>query len=339
MSVSLHRVTKSFGARREPKTAVLQAIELEAGDGEMLVVVGPSGSGKTTLLRCIAGLEELDEGSILVGGRDVTAEEPGQRDVAMVFQELALYPHLTVRANIAFGLRARKTDPRNIETTLTEAARVLELDGLLDRLPSQLSGGERQRVALARAIVRQPTAFLFDEPLSNLDPSLRSKARVELRSLQKELARTAIYVTHDQVEAMTLGDRIAVLREGRVEQVGRPLDLYDDPASAFVARFLGTPPMNILPSNLLAEDRRKAPVFGVRPELVRLDARGPIRGTVRLVEQIGASSVVHVDTGMGDLLIRTPSRDVARAGEEIAASFDDADIRYFDSDDGPAVAR
>lgn len=338
MSVSLRGITKGFTARRGAETPVLHGIDLDVSDGEMLVIVGPSGSGKTTLLRCIAGLEEPDSGSISVGGRDVTNADPGERDVAMVFQELALYPHLNVKGNIAFGLRARKLSRDRIEGAVAKAAETLELTGYLDRLPSELSGGERQRVALARAIVRDPTAFLLDEPLSNLDPALRTRARVEIRALQRQLGRTAIYVTHDQVEAMTLGDRIAVLRAGRVEQVGPPLELYDHPATAFVAGFLGAPPMNILPSDLLAPEHRRAPVFGIRPERVRLRDTDPrIRTKVVLVEHIGSSTVVHLETGDGPLIARTSDRDVPSPGESVDIGFDDSDIRYFESEDGRAV--
>ena len=338
MSLSLRGIEKTFSVRRGPPTPVLHGIDLDVAEGEMLVIVGPSGSGKTTLLRCIAGLEEIDGGAVVVGGRDVTNDEPGERDVAMVFQELALYPHLTVRSNISFGLRARKADPQTIDTAVTDAARTLELEGLLDRLPSQLSGGERQRVALARAIVRDPTAFLLDEPLSNLDPALRTRARVEIKTLQQRLGRTAVYVTHDQVEAMTLGDRIAVLRDGRVEQVGAPLDLYDRPATAFVGRFLGTPPMNILSTEVLTPERRKAPTFGIRPERVRLDGSGDgVPATVRVVEQIGSSTLVHLDTAHGSLVVRTDDRRVPDLGVGVHVSFADEHIRYFESDDGRAL--
>lgn len=338
MSLSLRGIEKSFSARRGPPTPVLHGIDLDVADGEMLVIVGPSGSGKTTLLRCIAGLEEIDAGAVIVGARDVTREEPGKRDVAMVFQELALYPHLTVRSNISFGLRARKVGSEDIAAAVTEAARTLELDGFLDRLPSQLSGGERQRVALARAIVRDPAAFLLDEPLSNLDPALRTRARVEIKMLQQRLGRTAVYVTHDQVEAMTLGDRIAVLRDGRVEQVGPPLELYDRPATAFVGRFLGTPPMNILSSEFLPPDRRKAPAFGIRPERVRITgAGGGLPARVRVVEQIGSSTLVHLDTSHGELVARTDDRRVPEPGAAVHVSFEDEHLSYFESEDGRAL--
>ncbi|MDQ3941310.1 MAG: ABC transporter ATP-binding protein [Actinomycetota bacterium] len=339
MTVSVRGVTKRFTARGAASTVVLDGVDLDVDDRELLVVVGPSGSGKTTLLRCIAGLTDVDAGTIRVGGRDVTRADPGDRDVAMVFQELALYPHISVRANISFGLRARKIPDRQIAERVGRAADVLDLTAVLDRRPSQLSGGERQRVALARAIVREPTAFLLDEPLSNLDPALRTRARVEIKALQRNLAKATLYVTHDQVEAMTLGDRVAVLRAGRLEQVGPPLEVYDYPLTAFVGRFLGTPPMNILSSDLLPSDRRAAPVFGIRAERIRLtDIGAGIPARISLVEQVGASTVVHLETSAGPLLVRLERGDVPGPGAEIGISFDDGDIRYFAGEDGPAVA-
>ena len=339
MTVSLRGVSKAYAVRRGVETPAIHHIDLDVDDEEFLVVVGPSGSGKTTLLRCVAGLAQPDSGTIVVGGRDVTHEEPGARDVAMVFQELALYPHMTVKANIAFGLKARKVDAREIEERVSRASAVLDLTEVLDRMPAELSGGERQRVALARAIVREPTAFLLDEPLSNLDPALRNRARVEIKALQRQLRRSALYVTHDQVEAMTLGDRVAVLRDGQLEQVGTPLEIYDHPMTAFVGRFLGTPPMNILPSSLLPADRRVAPVFGIRAELIRLgEGPGVFTARVALVEQIGASTVVHLEADGNEIVARTATREVAGVGSDVTVSFSDGDVRYFESADGRAVA-
>ena len=339
MTVSLRGVTKTFVARRGDETPAVHEIDLDVDDRELLVVVGPSGSGKTTLLRCIAGLTPVDGGTISVAGRDVTREDPGQRDIAMVFQELALFPHMTVRANISFGLRARKVATDEIAARVGRAADTLDLTKVLDRSPSELSGGERQRVALARAIVREPTVFLMDEPLSDLDPALRSRARVEIRELQRHLERSMLYVTHDQVEAMTLGDRVAVLRDGRLEQVGPPLEVYDHPLSAFVGRFLGTPPMNILPTRLLPADRRAAPVFGIRAEKLRLRP-GPtaIRAEVVLVEQIGASTVVHLEADGETLAARVEEREVPSPGTTVDLSFEDDDLHFFESDEGRAVA-
>lgn len=339
MTLSLRDVSKAFVASRGAETPALHDVSLDVDDRELLVVVGPSGSGKSTLLRCVAGLTRPDSGRIFVRDRDVTATEPGDRDVAMVFQELALYPHMTVRSNISFGLRARKTPSSKIESRIQKASAALDLVQVLDRMPSELSGGERQRVALARAIVREPTAFLLDEPLSNLDPALRTRARVEIKALQRQLERSMLYVTHDQVEAMTLGDRIAVLRGGRVEQVGSPLEVYDHPMTAFVGRFIGSPAMNILPTRLLAPERRGAPFFGVRPERMRLEADDPrFSATVILLEHIGASTVVHLEAAGEPVMMRAEHRDVAAVGSEVGVSFHDEDIRYFESADGRAVA-
>ena len=339
MTVSLRGVSKAFVARRGAETPAIHEVTLDVDESELLVVVGPSGSGKTTLLRCVAGLTPVDSGTISVGGRDVTDESAGDRDVAMVFQELALYPHMTVRANIAFGLKARKTPADEIAARIDRAASTLALAEVLDRTPDELSGGERQRVALARAMVREPTVFLLDEPLSNLDPALRTRSRVEIKSLQKHLQRSMLYVTHDQVEAMTLGDRIAVLRDGHVEQVGTPLEVYDHPMSAFVGRFMGTPPMNILPSRLLPADRRIASTFGVRAERIRLGQEDPVfTATVHGVEQLGASAVIHMASDGVEIVARSGAREVPSPGQLVGISFDDHDVRFFDSDDGRAVA-
>ena len=340
MTVSLRGVSKSFVARRGAEAQAIHEIDLDVDDRELMVVVGPSGSGKTTLLRCVAGLTRADAGTISVGGRDVTNLDAGQRDIAMVFQELALYPHMSVRANIAFGLKARKVPLGEIAARVERAASTLDLGAVLDRTPDELSGGERQRVALARAIVREPAVFLLDEPLSNLDPALRTHSRVEIKALQRHLQRSMLYVTHDQVEAMTLGDRIAVLRDGHLAQVGAPLEVYDHPMSAFVGRFLGTPPMNVLPARLLPADRRVAPAFGVRPEQIRLGESPPsFTATVTLVEQVGATTVVHLEADGISFIARRNHRDGPGPGEKIGVSFADADLRYFESEDGRAVAR
>lgn len=339
MTVSLRGVSKAFVARRGAETPAIHEITFDVDESELLVVVGPSGSGKTTLLRCIAGLTSVDSGTISVGGRDVTNVSAADRDVAMVFQELALYPHMTVRANIAFGLKARKTPATELDARLDRAASTLALTEVLERTPDELSGGERQRVALARAMVREPTVFLLDEPLSNLDPALRTRSRVEIKSLQKHLQRSMLYVTHDQVEAMTMGDRIAVLRDGHVEQVGTPLEVYDHPMSAFVGRFMGTPPMNILPSRLLPADRRIASTFGVRAERIRLgEDDSAFSATVRGVEQLGASAVIHLESDGIEIVARSGDRAVPSPGALVGISFDDHDVRFFDADDGRAVA-
>ena len=325
-------MSKSFDARGRTLRA-LQELTLEVPDGQMLVVVGPSGSGKSTLLRCVAGLEEPDAGRIRVGGRDVTTAAPGDRDVAMVFQDYALYPHLSVGDNIAFGLRARGTDAAEIEAKVQEAARTLSIEHALDRSPNALSGGERQRVALARAMVRKPEAFLLDEPLSNLDAELRAQTRLEIRELQRRLRVTTLYVTHDQIEAMTMGDIVAVLRAGRVEQLGPPAQVYDSPANTFVARFLGSPPMNVVAAatlSLALEDG----YIGIRPERIELveGTSGRLNGTISAVEHIGSDAIAHVTVGEEHLLVRCDSRSAPTIGAHVGLMFADTDLRRFDAD-------
>src|SRR6185437_11126202 len=248
-SVSVQALDKQFG-----QTRVLSGVSLEIPDGAFAVLVGPSGCGKSTLLRLLAGLEQADTGAIRFGGRDVTRLEPRERDIAMVFQSYALYPHLTVRDNLAFGLKLRKADPAEIARRVAEASEMLGLGPLLDRLPRMLSGGQRQRVAMGRAIVRRPQLFLFDEPLSNLDAALRAQVRVDIRKLHDRLGATSVYVTHDQVEAMTLADVLFVLNKGKVEQAGAPLEIYSRPATRFVAGFMGSPAMNFFPGVLEEEN-------------------------------------------------------------------------------------
>src|SRR5262245_10843228 len=261
----------------------LAGIHLEVENGELLVLVGPSGCGKSTLLRLIAGLDSPTAGRILIDGIDVTAVPPQQRDLAMVFQGYALYPHMTVYQNLAYSLRVRRSDAATIDARVTAAADALELTPLLGRRPAQLSGGQRQRVALGRALVREPKAFLLDEPLSNLDPSLRTQARAEILRLQRKLGATMIYVTHDQEEALTLGHRVAVMRDGRLEQLATPADLYDRPANAFVARFIGSPPMNLLPAAALGVAAPPESIVGIRPHDALLGEEG-VRATVDVIE-------------------------------------------------------
>ncbi len=267
--LTLDRVVKRFGS-----TTVVDGVSLSAERGEFVVFVGPSGCGKSTLLRMIAGLEEISAGDVSIDGRVVTGVAPADRQVAMVFQSYALYPHMSVRDNIAFGLKMAKTPRDQIAGRVAEAARILQIEMLLDRKPRQLSGGQRQRVAIGRAIVRQPKLFLFDEPLSNLDAELRTQMRVEIAKLHRALGATMIYVTHDQIEAMTLADRIVVLRAGRVEQIGTPTDLYDRPANVFVAGFIGSPKMNFLPATIKDIDGSTARV--AHPALVGGDVRVPL---------------------------------------------------------------
>jgi len=272
----------------------IRPLDLAIDAGEFLVLVGPSGCGKSTLLRLLAGLETPTSGRIAIGGVDVTGLPPQARDLAMVFQSYALYPHMSVRGNLAYGLQVRRTDPQVVTRRVAAVAAALDLGDLLDRRPAQLSGGERQRVALGRAMVRQPKAFLLDEPLSNLDPALRAQARAELRRLHRALAVTMVYVTHDQEEAMTLGGRVAVLRDGAIEQVAPPLDVYAEPVNTFVARFIGAPPMNLVPAALLAIDAAPGLLAGVRPQDVALVTSGSLRATVDFVEPRGHDSVVHL---------------------------------------------
>ncbi len=298
-SVVLKNIRKSFGA-----VEVIKGIDLTISPGEFCVFVGPSGCGKSTLLRIIAGLEEASTGAIEIGGQDVTQAEPSSRGIAMVFQSYALYPHLTVRDNIGFGLSLAKRPKAEIAQRVGAAAEALQLTPLLDRKPKALSGGQRQRVAIGRAIVRDPKVFLFDEPLSNLDAALRAQMRIELSDLHRKLGATMIYVTHDQVEAMTMADKIVVLNGGRIEQVGSPMDLYHAPVSAFVAGFIGSPKMNLYDGASIGE---ACTTYGIRPEHLRLTDEGPRWiGTVRHVERLGADTVIYLNVpNLGEMVVRT----------------------------------
>jgi len=303
-TVSLDGVRKSFGDRE-----VVHGVSCEIGDGELVVVVGPSGCGKSTLLRMVAGLETVSGGTVAIDGRIVNGIEPKDRDIAMVFQNYALYPHMSVYDNMAYGLRMRRMSRAEIRSRVGRAAEILQLDGLLQRKPRQLSGGQRQRVAMGRAIVRDPKVFLFDEPLSNLDAQLRVQMRVEIKRLQQELATTSLYVTHDQVEAMTLADRLIVMNAGNVDQIGRPLDLYEHPATAFVAGFIGSPAMNllagridrnsvaigdvVLPIDALNGTPDRRVLVGFRPEHLNLAPDGPLALKVELLERLGADTILH----------------------------------------------
>jgi sn-glycerol 3-phosphate transport system ATP-binding protein len=303
-TVSLDGVRKSFAERE-----VVHGVSCEIADGELVVVVGPSGCGKSTLLRMVAGLETVSAGTVAIDGRVVNGVEPKDRDIAMVFQNYALYPHMSVYDNMAYGLRMRRMSRAEIGSRVGHAAEILQLDGLLQRKPRQLSGGQRQRVAMGRAIVRDPKVFLFDEPLSNLDAQLRVQMRVEIKRLQQELATTSLYVTHDQVEAMTLADRLIVMNAGNVDQIGRPLDLYERPATAFVAGFIGSPAMNLLAGRLngrgVAIGDALLPLdmpngmpewrvlVGLRPEHFELAPDGPLAIRVELLERLGADTILH----------------------------------------------
>jgi len=388
--VELDGVTKVFA----DGTRAVSGLDLEVGDGEFVVLVGPSGCGKTTALRMTAGLEDVTEGEIRIGGRTVNRVPPKDRDIAMVFQSYALYPHMTVADNIAFGLKLRRVDKAEIRRRVEEAARILGLDQLLDKKPRTLSGGQRQRVAMGRAIVREPQAFMMDEPLSNLDAKLRVQMRAEIASLQRTLGVTTIYVTHDQVEAMTMADRVAVLRRGVLQQVDRPQALYDAPDNLFVAGFIGSPAMNVVEGSVdgddvaIGEQRLRLPhglpgyqgraiAVGIRPEDME-DAslsrehtgNQRLRGTVDLVEALGASVLVHfslaartvvtedtrelaADVGheaVADLEAKAQSsrtsmvasfsaRSRVQAGQAIDVAVDTARLHFFDIESGQAIRR
>jgi ABC-type sugar transport system ATPase subunit len=328
--IVLEGVFKRFGG-----TTALGGVDLEAVDGELLVVVGPSGCGKSTLLRCVAGLEAVDDGVIRIGDRDVTQIRPAARNVSMVFQSYALFPHLTVRENIAFGLVVREESKAEVQARVAEASELLAVDTLLDRRPFELSGGERQRVALARALVRRPDAYLLDEPLSNLDAGTRVQMRTELRRLHREVGATMLHVTHDQVEALTLGDRIAVMDAGRVRQVGTPDELYSRPRDRFVAAFLGTPTMNFL-SPVAARAFLSVPdgaIVGVRPEHVRIAANG-LRARVEIVEVAGSDAFVHLDRG---LIAKIPADGRPAEGAKVGVTIDRARVHLFDDASGERV--
>jgi ABC-type sugar transport system ATPase subunit len=329
-------------------TVALGGIDLDAADGELLVVLGPSGSGKTTLLRVTAGLEPVSAGSVSIGGRDVTAVPPGRRNVAMVFQTYALFPHLDVAENIGFGLEAREVPKRQRRERVAEAARIVGCSELLARRPAELSGGERQRVALARALVRDPDVFLLDEPLSNLDAQLRTQMRAELKDLQRRVGATMVYVTHDQVEALTLGDRLAVLRDGALQQVGTPEDVFARPATRFVAQFVGSPAMNIIRARLepdalvvgplrfpppaTAQDGKALDV-GIRPERVRLADEGA-PASVRLVELAGSEAFVHLTADGATLVVRVGADDRPRPGDAVQIAVSHRDLHLFDAETG-----
>ncbi|MEO1091617.1 MAG: sn-glycerol-3-phosphate ABC transporter ATP-binding protein UgpC [Pseudomonadota bacterium] len=353
--VNVVDVHKAFGP-----VEVLKGVDVHVADGEMLVILGASGCGKTTLLRLIAGLETVTSGSIAIGGRVVNDVEPKDRDIAMVFQNYALYPHMKVYDNMAYGLRNRGIAAAEIDRRVTDAANLLGLGALLDRRPRQLSGGQRQRVAMGRAIVREPAAFLFDEPLSNLDAALRSQMRVEIRQLQQRLRTTGVFVTHDQVEAMTMADRIMLMHQGQVEQIGAPMDLYRRPATSYVATFIGSPRMNLLDGRLDAAgaavdaagvrvalpvpraDWAGRPVkLGLRPEDLRPAADGYPEAfvlTVRLVERLGADQVLFGDIG-GEttVLVRLPGSAEVTEGTSLPIAVAPDAIHLFDAVSGRRV--
>jgi len=311
-AIQLEEVVKTFGP-----TTVIHGIDLEIEHGEFAVFVGPSGCGKSTLLRLVAGLEDVSGGRIMIDGTDATPLPPAKRELAMVFQSYALYPHMSVFNNIAFPLKMASVDQATIKRKVEAAAKTLNLSEYLDRRPGQLSGGQRQRVAIGRAIVREPKAFLFDEPLSNLDAALRSAMRLELSELHYKLATTMIYVTHDQIEAMTMADKIVVLNGGRVEQVGTPLELYRTPCNLFVAGFIGSPKMNLIQG--ATAERFQAHTIGVRPEHVTLSRdSGEWRGTIGVAEHLGADTFLHVDAdGIGKLTVRADGEIAVDHGDQV----------------------
>ncbi len=324
-TISLKKARKVFG-----DVVIIPGADLDIKNGEFVVFVGPSGCGKSTLLRLIAGLEDLTSGTIHIDGKDMTDEAPSKRGLSMVFQSYALYPHMSVRNNIAFGLKMAGMPKDEIEAKVAKAAATLNLTDYLDRKPRQLSGGQRQRVAIGRAIVRQPEAFLFDEPLSNLDAALRVNMRIFIMQLHQSLGSTMIYVTHDQVEAMTMADRIVVLNFGNIEQVGSPLELYNRPDSLFVAGFIGSPKMNIIENNTL----------GVRPEHIKLSEKsGDWEGTVKLAEHLGSDTYLHVDAGSrGMLTVRASGEFPVGPGGKVWMTPEKSRIHRFDAQ-GRAVRK
>jgi len=337
--LQLNAIEKFFGEHR-----AIKGVDLTIEKGEFIVFVGPSGCGKSTLLRLIAGLETIDGGNLQLDGRDITHLPSSKRDLAMVFQSYALYPHMTVFENLSFALKLAGVDPQTMKSKVERAADILNLTPFLQRTPKQLSGGQRQRVAIGRAIVRAPKVFLFDEPLSNLDAALRVQTRVEIARLHRELGATSIYVTHDQVEAMTLADRVVVLRDGTIEQVGTPLELYDHPANRFVAQFIGTPQMNVVPAAEVPALAERVGVrdgsLGLRPEHVLMgDGDTALPATVELVEALGDETLVYARLASGSQLVcKQNARTNARVGDRVGLRFDESFIHVFDAA-GHACAR
>jgi multiple sugar transport system ATP-binding protein len=353
-SIKMRNVHKRFG-----NTHVIKGVDLDIEDGEFCVFVGPSGCGKSTMLRLVAGLEDISSGDLFIGDQRVNTVAPSRRGVAIVFQSYALYPHMNVYENMAFGLKLAKQEKAEIEKRVNEAAKILQIDHLLHRLPKELSGGQRQRVAIGRAITRHPKVFLFDEPLSNLDAALRVQTRIEIAKLHERLGATMIYVTHDQVEAMTLADKIVILNAGHIAQVGAPLDLYHFPDNLFVAGFIGSPKMNVMPCTIAEADAQGATVtlsdgasvrvpvdasrakkgdkatLGIRPEHIRITRAGDasVRGEVQLVEHLGEGSFVYLQTGVVDhhLVIKEEGDSVAQNGQDIGAVFPSESCHLFDA--------
>lgn len=344
-TVELKDIKKSFGP-----TDVIHGINLEIEDGEFIVIVGPSGCGKSTLLRMVAGLETVTAGEVLIGGQRANEKEPMDRDIAMVFQNYALYPHMSVRQNMGYGLKIAGMSRDQIDTKVEQAAQLLQLENLLDRKPRQLSGGQRQRVAMGRAIVREPAVFLFDEPLSNLDAKLRVQMRLEIKDLQARLGITSLYVTHDQVEAMTMADRMIVMNGGVAEQVGTPLEVYETPRTLFAAQFIGSPAMNILDadvangqivmggSKIMATKAPAGPVkFGVRPEHLQRDENGQLHVEVQMTEPLGANTLLHgriADTDDNFTVSLPGIHTIERSGSTLRFSVQQNSAHVFSADTG-----
>ncbi len=332
-AILLRGITKSWG-----ETPAVDAVDLEIQEGKFTALLGPSGCGKSTTLRIIAGLEYTDAGAVWIGGRDVTALPPAKRNIAMVFQSYALFPHLSVAENIVFGLRTRRVAPAERQERLKRVAEMLELSPYLDRKPAQLSGGQQQRVALGRAIIAERPVCLMDEPLSNLDARLRHEMRSEIRALQRKLGFTMVYVTHDQVEAITMADQVALMNQGRLEQAAAPRDIYSRPATVFAARFIGTPPMNLIPPQAFAEAagalQSEDVLIGIRPEVMHLSTQGPLTARVTGVEFLGSETLIDCVAGDGALVVKAPGTVEAAPGEEIAIGFAPQDVHVFDRGSG-----
>lgn len=350
--LKLQAVSKSW----DNKTQVIQPLTLDVADGEFIVMVGPSGCGKSTLLRMVAGLERVTSGDIWIDRQRVTEMEPKERGIAMVFQNYALYPHMSVEENMAWGLKIRGMGKAHIQQKVVEAARILELDGLLKRRPRELSGGQRQRVAMGRAIVRDPAVFLFDEPLSNLDAKLRVQMRLELQQLHRRLQTTSLYVTHDQVEAMTLAQRVMVMNKGVAEQIGTPVEVYERPASRFVASFIGSPAMNLLEGNISADGTRfelaggmalplgnaanlqrgRAFTLGIRPEHIALSSQtaGGVPFVVDTLEMLGADNLVHGRWGEQKMVVRLSHQERPQPGSTLWLYLPENHLHFFDKENG-----
>ena len=349
-TLTLRNLTKTYGT-----TQVLHDISLDVADGEFVVFVGPSGCGKSTTLRMIAGLEETTSGIIEIDGREVNNLEPKERDIAMVFQNYAIYPHMSVKKNIAFGLRSSKMPKADKEKRIQEVAAILDMVPLLDRKPNALSGGQRQRVAIGRAMVRNPAVFLFDEPLSNLDAQLRTQMRLEIKKLHQRVGNTIVFVTHDQVEAMTMADRIVIMKDGYIQQVGTPAEVFHKPANTFVARFIGAPSMNLLNGTIdgttvtlddghtvtvpsLTATSGQAIQLGVRPDDLHAENSNPIMtGQVTVREPLGSETLIYVDTPSGDIIAKADGRTPPEVGETVKLGADPANLHVFDATTGEAL--